>query len=91
MPASGILSQSILNTPKLKVTRFYFAAGAAMDEHTTTRHALVQIMQGVCYFSVEGQLCSLKAGDSLYMQPHKVHALCAREQGFCMHLTTWLE
>jgi len=65
---------------------FGFAEGQELTEHTSTRHALIQILSGECEFSLAGQSHQLKTGDFLYMPPNLAHAVKATKQ-FSMLLT----
>lgn len=83
---NGIVSRTLLRTPNCRVVLFGFAAGQELSEHTSTQHALVQILSGECEFSLAGKPHSMKAGDLLYMPPNLPHAVCAT-QPFSMLLT----
>lgn len=83
---NGIVSRTLLQTPAGRVVLFGFAAGQELTEHTSTQHALIQILSGACDFSLAGQGRQLKAGDALYMPPGLAHAVKATEQ-FSMLLT----
>ena len=83
---NGIVSRTLLNQDGLRTTLFGFAEGQELTEHTSARHALVQILSGECEFSLAGQAQVLKAGDYLYMPPNLAHAVKATKQ-FSMLLT----
>ncbi len=83
---NGIVSRTLMRTANSRVVLFGFAAGQELSEHTSTQHALIQILSGACEFSLAGQPHSLKAGDMLYMPPNLPHAARAVEQ-FSMLLT----
>jgi len=83
---NGIVSRTLLNAAGLRTTLFGFAEGQELTEHTSTRHALIQILSGECEFSLAGQPHMLKAGDLLYMPPNLAHAVRATKQ-FSMLLT----
>jgi quercetin dioxygenase-like cupin family protein len=83
---NGIVSRSLLNAAGLRATLFGFAEGQELTEHTSTRHALIQILSGECEFSLAGRPHTLKAGDFLYMPPNLPHAVKATKQ-FSMLLT----
>jgi len=57
-----------------------------LTEHTSTQHAVIQILSGECEFSLAGKLHTLKAGDLLYMPPNLPHSVRAITQ-FSMLLT----
>lgn len=82
----GIVSRTLLQTPTTRVVLFGFAEGQELSEHTSTSHALIQILSGECDFSLNGKPNLLKAGDFLYMPPNMPHAVKATRQ-FSMLLT----
>lgn len=83
---NGIVSRTILRTENLRTVLFGFAEGQELTEHTSTQHAIIQILSGECEFSLSGVPHRLKAGDLLYMPPNLPHAVKATEQ-FSMLLT----
>ena len=83
---NGIVSRTILRTPNSRVVLFGFSEGQELTEHTSTQHAVIQILSGECEFSLGGKPHNLKAGDFLYMPPSLPHAVRATKQ-FSMLLT----
>lgn len=83
---NGIVSRTLLSAAGLRTTLFGFAEGQELTEHTSSQHALVQILSGECEFSLAGQPHRLKAGDFLYLPPNLAHAVNATKQ-FSMLLT----
>jgi len=83
---NGIVSRTLLRTAQARVVLFGFAEGQELSEHTSTQHAVIQILSGACEFSLAGKPHALKAGDLLYMPPNLAHAVRATEQ-FSMLLT----
>jgi len=83
---NGIVSRTLLRTANSRVVLFGFAEGQELSEHTSTQHALIQILSGECDFSLAGRPHALKAGDLLYMPPNLAHAVKATKQ-FSMLLT----
>jgi len=83
---NGIVSRTVFATPTTRITLFGFAPGQEMTEHTSTRHALVQMLSGECEFTLAGRKQVVKAGDFLHMPPGLPHALLATQQ-FSMLLT----
>src|SRR5271169_64161 len=83
---NGIVSRTLLRTPNSRVVLFGFAEGQELTEHTSTQHAVIQVLSGECDFSLAGKPHALKAGDLLYMPPHLPHAVKATKQ-FSMLLT----
>jgi len=74
---NGIVSRTLLRTANARVVLFGFAEGQELSEHTSTQHALIQILSGACEFSLAGKPHALKTGDLLYMPPNLAHAVRA--------------
>jgi len=53
--ANGIVSRTVLVTPHSRTVLFGFAEGQELSEHTSTQHALIQILSGECEFSLDGR------------------------------------
>ena len=83
---NGIVSRTVLRTANSRVVLFGFAEGQELTEHTSTQHAVIQMLSGECEFSLAGKANNLKAGDLLYMPPNLPHAVRATKQ-FSMLLT----
>lgn len=83
---NGIVSRTLLRTATSRVVLFGFTEGQELTEHTSTQHAVIQILSGECEFSLAGKPHALKTGDLLYMPPHLPHAVRATKQ-FSMLLT----
>src|SRR5512136_2910425 len=83
---NGIVSRTLLRTPAARVVLFGFAKGQELTEHTSTQHALLQVLSGECDFSIGGKTHKLKPGDFLHMPPNLPHAVKATKQ-FSMLLT----
>ena len=83
---NGIVSRTLLRTANSRVVLFGFAEGQELTEHTSTQHAVIQILTGECEFFLSGKPQALKSGNLLYMPPHLPHAVKATKQ-FSMLLT----
>ncbi len=83
---NGIVSRTLLRTANSRTVLFGFAVGQELTEHTSTQHAVIQILSGSCEFSLSGVPRTLKTGDLLYMPPNLPHAVKATKQ-FSMLLT----
>src|SRR5215211_4030819 len=83
---NGIVSRTLLRTANSRTVLFGFSEGQELTEHTSTQHALIQILSGECEFSLGSKPHQLKAGDLLYMPPNLAHAVKATRQ-FSMLLT----
>ena len=51
---NGIVSRTLLRTANSRTVLFGFAEGQELTEHTSTQHALIQILSGECEFSLAG-------------------------------------
>lgn len=85
----GIASQAVLTAPGLRVTRFRFAAGQELSEHTTPARALAQVLAGRCAFIVEGRVHDLGPGDLLHFPPGAPHAVRAVEDLTLLLVQAW--
>jgi quercetin dioxygenase-like cupin family protein len=83
---NGIVSRTLLRTATVRMVLFGFSQGQELTEHSSTQHAIVQILSGKCEFTLSGTAHQLGSGDLLYMPPNAPHALKATEQ-FSMLLT----
>jgi quercetin dioxygenase-like cupin family protein len=83
---NGIVSRTLLRTGNSRVVLFGFSEGQELSEHTSTQHAVIQILSGECEFFLAGKPNLLKAGDLLYMPPNLPHAVKATQE-FSMLLT----
>ena len=83
---NGIVSRTLMRTATSRVVLFGFSEGQELTEHTSTQHAVIQILSGECEFSLAGKPRVMKSGDLLYMPPNLVHAVKATKQ-FSMLLT----
>jgi quercetin dioxygenase-like cupin family protein len=75
--ANGIVSRTILRTANSRVVLFGFSEGQELTEHTSTQHAVIQILSGECEFTLAGKPSVVKAGDLIYMPPNLPHAVKA--------------
>lgn len=84
---AGIVSRTLLNADSLRVVLFSIAADQELTEHTSTRRALVHILEGSCDFLFNGSWTRLESGGLLHMPPGHVHAVKAHDKG-CVFLLT---
>ena len=81
-----IVKKVIAKNDSGMVIMMAFDEDAAIATHTAPAVAVVQILEGVCAFTVNGEERMLNAGDYLVMQPEIPHSLRA-PQRFKMLLT----
>lgn len=83
---NGIVSRTLLRTENSRTVLFGFSEGQELTEHTSTQHALIQVLSGECEFFLAGKPHALKKDDMIYMPPNLPHAVKATTQ-FSMLLT----
>ena len=81
-----IAKKIIARTDSGMVILMAFDKDAALATHTAPAVAVVQILEGVCAFTINGEERMLNAGDWRVMQPGTPHSLRAPER-FKMMLT----
>lgn len=74
---TGILSKVLLKAPYCQYTLFCLAAGTDIAEHTSTRNAVVQVIEGQGILTLEGQEITLQPGVFVFMPANAPHALKA--------------
>lgn len=76
-PASGILSKVLLKDDNCQYTLFCLAEGTEISEHTASRNATVNVLEGEGLFILEGKKITLTHGVFIVMPsnaPHSLHA-----------------
>lgn len=81
-----IVSRTLAQTPAISLTLFAFAKGEEISTHESRGDALVQVLEGVGRFTVDGVDYMCRAGESLVMPAQKPHAVYG-EEDFKMLLT----
>ena len=79
-------SRTLAQTPAVSLTLFAFAKGEEISTHESRGDALVQVLEGVGRFTVDGVDYMCRAGESLVMPAQKPHAVYG-EEDFKMLLT----
>ena len=74
---TGVLSKVLLKVPCCQYTLFCLAAGTDIAEHTSTRNAVVQVIEGQGTLTLEGQDINLEPGVFVFMPANAPHALKA--------------
>ena len=73
----SIVSRSILKNEAADVTLFAFAAGQELTEHTASRPAILQFLQGEAEISLGADTKRASAGTWVYMEPRLAHGIKA--------------
>ena len=78
-PSSGIFSKVLLKDKNSQYSLFCLAAGTEIDEHTSTRNAVVTVIEGTGNLNLEGKDIALAPGVFVFMAANAPHALQAKE------------
>ena len=78
-PSSGILSKILLKDNNSQYSLFCLAAGTEIDEHTSTRNAVISVVEGKGNLNLEGKDIALAPGVFVFMPANAPHALQATE------------
>ncbi|NJL88464.1 MAG: cupin domain-containing protein [Coleofasciculaceae cyanobacterium SM2_1_6] len=76
-PESGVLSKVIWKSEFCQYSLFCLAANTEISEHTSTRHATVQVLEGIGLLTLNGEEIALKPGVLIFMEANAPHALAA--------------
>ncbi|MEM1170693.1 MAG: cupin domain-containing protein [Cyanobacteria bacterium P01_H01_bin.35] len=78
-PTSGILSKVLVKDNNSQYSLFCLAAGTEIGEHTSTRNALVTVVEGTGNLNLEGKDIALAPGVIVFMAANAPHAVTAKE------------
>ena len=78
-PTSGILSKVLFKDNNIQYSLFCLAAGTEIDEHTSTRNAVITVVEGRGNLNLEGKDIALTPGVFVFMSANAPHALQAKE------------
>jgi len=78
-PSAGVLSKVILQDKCCQYTLFCLAKSTDISEHTSTRNATVNVIEGRGILTLEGEDIVLEPGVFVFMPANAPHALKAEE------------
>jgi quercetin dioxygenase-like cupin family protein len=78
-PNGGVLSKVLLKDNNCQYTLFCLAGGTDISEHTATRNATVNVIEGKGILTLEGEDITLEPGVFVFMPAHAPHALKTEE------------
>lgn len=76
----GVASKVIVENSSGMAIEMALEKGASIGTHTAEADVLVQILEGVCEFTIEGTVHRLEAGDFITIPPATRHSLFAPER-----------
>ncbi|HEX9014063.1 MAG TPA: cupin domain-containing protein [Anaerolineaceae bacterium] len=77
-PEDSILSRSMFNESKVKVTLFRFSPGQELTEHTAASPAILHFLEGDADLTLGPDAKTVQAGSWVYMPARLPHSLTAR-------------
>ena len=77
-PQDGILSRTLLEDERIKVVIFGFGAGQELSEHTSSKPAILQFVQGEADLTLGGDAREAQQGTWVHMPPGLAHSIRAR-------------
>ncbi|HYX17080.1 MAG TPA: cupin domain-containing protein [Nostoc sp.] len=78
-PSAGVLSKVLLKDNACQYSLFCLAANTDISEHTSTRNATINVIEGRGLLTLSGEDIALEAGVFIFMPPNAPHALKAEE------------
>lgn len=78
-PQQGILSKEIVKKGNLDITLFCMAKDTKISEHTSTKRAIVHILEGNGEFNLSGEKIKMEKGVLITLKENEVHSLTASE------------
>ena len=86
VPKGGILSRTLHEDERVSLTIFAFDAGQELTEHTSSRAAIIEVLDGEAEIVLDGEAHAAGPGAWIAMPPGMRHALRASSP-FVMILT----
>lgn len=78
-PQAGILSKVLVKDNNCQYTLFCLAKETELEEHTSTRNAVITVIEGKGTLVLEGNAIALQPGTFVFMKANAPHALKAEE------------
>jgi nitric oxide dioxygenase len=78
-PQAGILSKVLIKDNNCQYTLFCLAKDTELEEHTSTRNAAINVIEGKGTLILAGKEISLESGMFIFMPANAPHALKASE------------
>ena len=80
IPADGIVSRTVHDDARMKVTIFGFAPGQELSDHTSARPALIEILSGEALVGLGDEHIEAGQGAWITMEPHLRHSVRAKTE-----------
>ncbi len=76
-PEAGVLSKVIWKSEVCQYSLFCLVANTEISEHTSTRHATVQVIEGTGSLTLNSEQIPLTPGVFIFMEANAPHSLVA--------------
>ncbi len=77
VPSNGILSRTVHEDDRITLVLFGFDTGQELSEHTSSRAALIEVLDGTATITLDGELREAGPGTWIAMPPGMRHAIRA--------------
>jgi len=77
VPSNGILSRTVHEDERITLVLFGFDTGQELSEHTSSRAALIEVLDGTADITLDGEVHEAGPGTWLAMPPGMRHAIRA--------------
>lgn len=78
-PKEGVFSKVLKKSDNYNYTLMCLSGGTDIDEHTSTKNGVVQVLKGNGIFTLEDEEIEMKPGVFIFMPANAVHKLKAKE------------
>ena len=77
VPSNGILSRTVHEDERISLVLFGFDTGQELTEHTSSRAALIEVLDGTSEITLDGDTHDAGPGTWIAMPPGMRHAIRA--------------
>lgn len=77
-PVDSIVSRTIYTSDTVRIVLFAFAPNQELTEHTSTREALIHVLDGIAHITLGGEAIEAGAGTLIRMAPNLPHSVRAQ-------------
>jgi quercetin dioxygenase-like cupin family protein len=80
IPPDSIVSRTVHDDARMKVTLFGFAPGQELSDHTSARSAIIEILSGQVVLGFGDERVEAGPGAWVAMEPHLRHSVRAQSE-----------
>lgn len=77
-PAESIVSRTVYHGEGVRIVLFAFAPGQELTEHTSTREAIIHVLDGEAVITLGAESVAARAGTLIRMAPNLPHSVQAQ-------------